>query len=125
MTHRHRFAPDDEVGCVAIDAHVCLEATTHGGDPDVTDTATGEMSGGPVAHLAGFIVGHDVDWLEGLRCRGAVTIDPHFDRRWEMTGSLEAGDLTIAPSILCRAERPDGGECGWHGYVRNGKWVPV
>ncbi len=52
------------------------------------------------------------------RCEGAVNVDPHFDRPcWGMTGTLEGGDLTLSPSILC-------GD-GFHGYVQGGVWVPA
>lgn len=34
------------------------------------------------------------------------------DAFWIESGSLEAGTLSLSPSIVCRA-------CGWHGYLRN------
>ena len=123
MTHAHAY--NDRGGCVEISPSVCLLPILHGGDPDVTDAATGLMAGGEHTHLAGFIVAHDREGLE-TRCEGAVTVDPHFGNRWTMTGTLEGGDLTISPSILCRHGSGGGaglGECGFHGYVRDGGWV--
>lgn len=114
--------------CVEIAPNVCLEPTYHGGDPDVTDSRTGEIAGGPVEHLAGFILAHDRDGFD-VRCQGAVSVDEHFPERarWSIAGSLEAGNLTLAPSILCRtgAIGTDGVDCGFHGYVQNGQWVPA
>lgn len=118
--HRHYWPWPDSPGpaCVEIGEHHCLRRTVHGGDPDVTEYATGLMAGGATTHLAGFIVGHDrAD--QALRCEGAVTVcaehraDGHV---WSMTGSLEGGDLTLAPSILCKT-------CGDHGFIREGRWV--
>jgi hypothetical protein len=125
MTHRHAY--HDPGGCVEIAPNVCLRPTVHGGDPDVTDAATGLMAGGQNTHLAGFVVAHDRAGIEA-RCEGAVTVDPHFGARWTMTGSLEGGDLTLTPSILCRLGSGGGaglGECGFHGFVQNGAWVPA
>lgn len=44
------------------------------------------------------------------------------DGAWTQTGSFEAGDLTLAPSI--RVSDPQRGEL-LHGWVRGGKWVPA
>jgi hypothetical protein len=113
--HRH---PSDR--CVDIGSGVCVSPTVHGGNPDVTDSATGEISGGPVEHLAGYIVCYE--WPgETDRLRGAITVDPHFDRGWSQTGTLEGGDLTITPSI--QAYLDDGTTPSIHGWVRDGKWV--
>ncbi len=32
--------------------------------------------------------------------------------------------LTLSPSVLCRG-KVDGREDGFHGFVRDGKWVPA
>jgi len=56
-------------------------------------------------------------WMD-LRCVGSVNVDPHFAGErpiWTMSGSLEGGDLTLSPSVLCSD--------GFHGFVRDGKWV--
>ena len=122
MNHRHDWPADGEDSgadhprrCIAIGEHHCIRTASHGGDPDVTN-ADGSIAGGPAEHLAGFIVAHDV--AGDVRCEGFVGVDPHLgdERSWTMTGSLEGGDLTLAPSVLCRS-------CGDHGFVREGKWV--
>lgn len=63
----------------------------------------------------------------GVLCCGAVTFRspamelvmpgrPMWDvESWE--------PLTFAPSVLCRFPLEAGGECGDHGYVREGRWV--
>ena len=38
-----------------------------------------------------------------------------------VSGSVEAGDLTLAPSLWHSGE----GQCGWHGWLRNGEFVSV
>lgn len=82
-------------------------------------------------HLAGFFFCHDVAGddggmtMKGQRCIGGVNVDPHFDGerpRWEISGSLEGGDLTLSPSIRCMNHDP---QPNAHGFVRDGKWVPV
>lgn len=84
--------------------------------------------------LAGFIFAHDRP-PQPWRCEGAVFVVQFEDRPvWSMTGTLDGGDLTLAPSILCKAplldEKPEGGyvirpgtECGFHGFVQSGHWV--
>lgn len=102
--------------CVPTGPTTCLYPTVHGGDPDVTND-DGAIAGGPVEHLAGFIFAHDVEPGKP-RCEGGVKVDEHFERpRWSMTGTLEGGDLTLSPSILCAD--------GFHGFIRDGRWVPA
>lgn len=119
MTHRH--VGERKVACVAIDEHVCLRPTVHGGASHITN-ADGSIAGGETEHLAGFLVAHDREG-QPYRCEGAVNVDPHFEGErpvWGMTGSLEGGDLTLSPSI-----HETDGQHDFHGFVRNGKWVPV
>lgn len=124
MSHLHYTGhPEHERPhrCIEIDARHCLEPTVHGGDPDVRDSKTGEVSGGPVEHLAGFIVRHARPGSDDSqpRCAAHADVDPHYPTPiWSMSGSLEGGDLTLSPSLLC-------GTCGDHGFVRDGKWVPA
>lgn len=117
-THRHGWHPFDgakadrpakDVKCTPIDIHVCLRPFVHGHDAE----------GEPVKdHPAGFIVAHDADDLP-QRCEGAITTDPHLrEGQWTQTGSLKAGDLTLAPSVLCKRD-------GFHGFVQGGAWVPA
>lgn len=122
--HAHGWHDPD---CTPVSPTTCLTPTTHGGSPAITDSATGEMAGGPTEHLAGFHFAHDREGFD-VRCEGGVNVDPHFSASatWQMTGSLEGGDLTLSPSILCRAGSADTRvECGFHGFVRDGAWVPA
>lgn len=120
--HRHAHR-DPPYKCVEIDEHVCLQPLSGGG---YTSTETGK----PVPeYFAGFIVGHDRDGFP-WRCEGFVAIHPEGKRpTWTMSGALEGGDLTLSPSILCTMGSLDdpasGTRCGFHGWVRNGKWVPA
>lgn len=104
MSHRHYVA---EAECVEIDAAVCLSPVAHAG------------------HLGGFIFAHDRVGHE-VRCEGMVRVCECVPRpRWTLTGSLAAGDLTLHPSILCRLGSVDAEECGFHGWVRAGRWIPA
>jgi hypothetical protein len=68
--------------------------------------------------LAGFITGHDAPDLP-VRCDGAIFVQPFEGRPvWAASGSLEGGDLTLSPSILCRRDQ-------FHGFVTSGTWVPA
>jgi hypothetical protein len=125
MRHRHPYSEPD---CVEIDEHVCLRRTVHGGNPDITESKTGEIAGGPDEHLYGFIVAYD--WPDSdVRLEGAVCVDPHGSPKavWQMTGSLEGGDLTLSPSIQAYDSRVKDTRSAptIHGYVRGGKWVPA
>ncbi|MBI5289915.1 MAG: hypothetical protein HY873_13160 [Chloroflexi bacterium] len=114
--HKHLQGP---VRCVEISPEVCLRPTSHGGAEHIRN-ADGTIAGGSTAHLAGFLLAHEGGHLgDGYRCEGVVNVDPHLAPKplWEMTGSLEGGDLTLSPSVLCSD--------GFHGFVRNGKWVPA
>lgn len=100
MTHKHA---NPEQKCTEIGPNSCLRRIGMYGDSE---------------KLAGFIEGHDRAWDKDWRCEGFVSVDPESPTHWGMTGSLEAGDLTLTPSLLCKA-------CGNHGHVRDGKWMAV
>lgn len=94
--HLTRWAPDRELNPQF--AHL----------PDV------EAWGATVSHL------NDA----GEPCRSGVTFDGPVQcelvpdhARWELV-SLEP--LTLSPSLLCRAPG-----CTDHGFIREGRWVPV
>lgn len=113
------IAPVEQVGhrhvsglgarlCEPIGPDVCLRPFVHGDDQ----------------HISGFFLAFDVPDNDGYRSEGAVNVDPHFAGErpvWTMTGSLEGGDLTLTPSIRTRRV----GDQEWHGYITNGRWVPV
>lgn len=119
-----------DVHCTEIAPNVCLRPVVHSNAPKgvVLNTPEADAYGD---HLSGFIIAHDRNWPQPWRCEGAVNIDRcgAFEERnrWDMTGTLEGGDLTLSPSILCvlGAGPPDQGTCGFHGYVRDGRWVPA
>jgi len=90
---------------------VCIRSIDHG---------PGQMVSGETfdRHPAGFIIAHDVPG-GGERCEGALTIDEaHFGpERWTVSGSLEAGDLTLTPSVACTVHPT------FHAHVTNGRWT--
>lgn len=57
---------------------------------------------------------------DGEPCEGMVTFDGPVQ---QAVGALkcwtvESWDpLTLSPSILC--------DCGWHGFIQEGRWVPA
>jgi hypothetical protein len=125
-THVHWIdGPPYEPKCVEIDEHVCLQPINGGGEGIYTKNDDGTMSPVP-QYFAGFIMGHDREGFEH-RCEGFVAIDKvhHPEKHWEMTGTLEGGDLTLSPSILCVLGSATTEKCGFHGFVQNGKWVPA
>jgi hypothetical protein len=63
----------------------------------------------------------------GKPCSGGLTFDgpvqAEIDDRPRWT--VESWDpLTLAPSVLCKA-KVAGVECGDHGFIRGGVWVPA
>lgn len=92
-TRTHEHAWPYGLDCVDIGDEVCLT---------------------PMSAHPGYRFAHDQEGQEG-RCVGTVTVSPDH---WQQTGSLEAGDLTLTPSVLCRNH-------GFHGFVRGGQWVPA
>lgn len=114
--HSHRFQ-DPPYKCVdlpsASGVGVCLQPISHG---------PGELSSGETfeGHPAGFIIGHDTadPAYGGARCDGGLTLDDaHWPHKWDQTGSLEGGDLTLTPSVLC-TDHPS-----FHAYITNGRWT--
>jgi hypothetical protein len=54
----------------------------------------------------------------GAKCQGWVSV-PDADGWPKDSWKLESEKpLTLSPSLACRA-------CGHHGFIRDGKWVPV
>lgn len=79
-----------------------------------------QVYGDETNQIAGLHLSHIHD--DGMVCEGHVTFDLpinhekfHGQPMWTLH-SLEP--LTISPSVL---QRP----CGLHGFIREGKWVPV
>jgi len=136
VSHKHAY---EETRCADIGPDVCLRPFVHSNAPKgmVLNTPESDAFGD---HLAGFLIGHERPGFDE-RCDGAVSIDTcdPARARWTMAGSLEGGDLTLAPSILCKAKTPVWHEpdaewpkghytqeeptCNFHGFVRGGKWV--
>lgn len=133
----HQHAHRDASKCVAIAPNVCLQPISHSSAPAgvVLGTPEAEAYGD---HPSGFIIGHDRPGLD-VRCEGFVSFDAcgavGERATWTKSGELEDGDLTLSPSILCKAPlldwiepeqkhriRPDS-ECGFHGFVVAGAWV--
>lgn len=67
----------------------------------------------------------------GRPCSGACTVDSLTAQAIEPNRpkwTLHAWEpLHVEPSILCRFTEPDGDgqECGDHGFIRDGRWVPA
>lgn len=126
MTHQHAHR-DPPYKCVAIDPAVCLQPISGGGEgisrrlPDGTTEPVPE-------YFAGFILAHDREGFDH-RCEGMVHVERQGadDPAWTMSGSLDGGDLTLSPSVLCTLGSADGATspCGFHGFVRDGKWAPA
>lgn len=59
---------------------------------------------------------------DGEECSGYVTFDLPKAREVEPEGPfwrVESWEpLTISPSVLCR-------QCGNHGFIRDGNWIPA
>lgn len=115
MKRDHQHAQDSwpgypKVRCTSIGPDVCLRPVGLYGEPDD-------------APPAGYFVSHERP-EGGDRCEGHVSVrHPAGDGRatWTQTGTLEGGDLTLTPSILCRGSK----DFEFHGFVRDGKWVPA
>lgn len=111
----HRHEQDDwegypKVRCVEVAPSVCLRQMGRAGKPE--------------GFISGFIVSHEVTG-GGYRCEGAISVDAETaaidgngnPKLWTMTGSLEGGTLTLAPSIQCTVH-PE-----FHAYIQNGRWT--
>lgn len=65
-------------------------------------------------YLAGKIEGFD--WMHTCNDRRAAGWIPvNSPKGWQL---VSEDPVTLAPSIRCTV-------CNCHGYIRNGKWVPV
>lgn len=102
--HEHGWG-DDFPACTPIADDVCLVRE--------------EDSDG---NLTGYWISHE--WEAGQpRCLGRVIVVPREGLpQWAQTGTLDGGDLTLTPSILCPEGPP--GHVPFHGYVTAGRWVP-
>ena len=76
-------------------------------------------AGGTIRHRA-----RDGSW-----CLSAINFDLPEMRKWLKPKSLwqvqSWEPLTLSPSILCKAPLADGTECGDHGFIRGGRWIPA
>ena len=105
----HGVTPPDD--CVELSDEVCIRPTFH------WRSDRGETEAD--RRLVGYVVAHDVDGQE-VRCEGALMLEPGFGPPvWTQTGSLEHGDLSLAPSVQCKTHGAA------HGFVRRGGWVPA
>ncbi len=73
----------------------------------------------PDVERYGAIIDHDTP--QGAPCCGAIIFDGDVSRQLTPDGArwtVESWEpLTLSPSLLC--------ECGDHGFVRSGQWVPA
>lgn len=58
--------------------------------------------------------------LEGLAyfhgdCQSYIPLKPENAEGWDV---ISEDPLTLSPSVLCRS-------CGFHGFIRGGKWMPA
>lgn len=76
----------------------------------------------PDAEKAGVIVFHPHKKIPGKECIAGITFDIPETQRLKDPGArwqVQSWDpLTLSPSLLCL-------ECGDHGFIQNGKWVPA
>ena len=65
---------------------------------------------------AGIIMRHVK--VDGSDCEAALFFDNEVTQRQWPRWSVEATEpLTLSPSVLC--------DCGDHGFIRSGRWVPA
>lgn len=77
----------------------------------------GERVGIVLAHRSTRIVN---DWKAPGWCFGSLTFEPH-GRGGRAQWKVESLDpLTLSPSVLCKHDGED-----FHGYIRDGLWVPA
>ena len=79
----------------------------------------------PDVPRAGAIISHIAP--DGSDCMSSINFDlPDTkglfadEAKWQV---ISWEPLTVAPSLLCRAPLERGGECGDHGFIREGKWA--
>lgn len=92
-----------------------------------------KYAGLPDIEKYGAIVWHKR--ADGSRCSGGIGFDtPEVRAVAAVSGDTGAKwtveqwePLTISPSVLCKAPLvpgdPSAGECGDHGFIREGRWV--
>jgi hypothetical protein len=96
MTHKHTWPGD--LDCTVIGEGVCLTAIPNG-----------------------FLVSFENDQTDGWLTGRVLTNGDDEYVKWQQTGTLEGGDLTLSPSI----QLDYGQGLSFHGFVTNGKWVSV
>lgn len=90
--------------------------------PGVHITATEDGKG----NVVGWIIGHEIE--PGVWCDGYVPREPSATnhRGWNTsTGSVEGGDLSLHSSVHSESVKCHTHGDSFHGYVRNGTWVPA
>lgn len=101
----------DAYPCTPISEDVCLTPYSVA-DPD-----------GPPGD-DGYWFCHDVPGSDH-RCHGRVALRREDGGPvWTQTGTLGGGDLTLSPSVLC-IYKAAALSHEFHGWVRDGKWVPA
>ena len=104
--HLHGWHDDGGPNCTDVSADVCLRVIYEGREQ---------------LEPCGFIVSHDrVGEPDAPRCEGVIHTRPirDADELWTQEGELEAGNLTLSPSVICPID-------SFHGWVRNGRWEPA
>lgn len=75
-----------------------------------------------VPHGGGLIEEHDSLTEPGKRCEGSITFaTPEACAKapeMQMWVLEQVEPLTLSPSLLCT-------QCGHHGFIRDGRWVPA
>lgn len=69
--------------------------------------------------IVGFILRHPSDKTASGRCGGHGSVNLNYDPNaptWTFTSEVGA-PLSMTPSFRCH--------CGFHGFITNGRWVPV
>lgn len=96
--------------CVELGLGVCLRPSYHW-RPDEGQTEADRR-------LVGYVIAHETPEWE-VRCEGALLLELGFGPTevWTQTGSLEGGDLSLTPSIVC-PRHP-----AFHAFVVNGRWT--
>jgi hypothetical protein len=110
--------PDDslDLDCTDVGDTVCLTPLYRAADP----------TQGTDRERIGYFFCHDVPGGDA-RCVGSVhtvATRPN-DPTWSESGSLEAGTLTLTPSVNCLPVPGGKHEREFHGWVRDGRWVPA
>lgn len=116
-THTHGWPTDGlDLACTDIGDEVCLTPLYRAADP---------TTGTPRERI-GYFFCHDFPGGEA-RCVGSVhtVAVREGDALWSEAGSLEDGTLTLSPSVRCVPVPGSKHDREFHGWVRDGKWVPA